>query len=103
MDPALTFQRTPDLLTAQKGQRGTRVPYRASLPDTAAGTHRAAVDARPLPRQVTDMDAASRTAAGRTPGRVAPSPRLLVADRAVDLLRVSSALCTAPGRARRLG
>ncbi|MCE7549572.1 MULTISPECIES: hypothetical protein [Streptomyces] len=49
------------------------------------------------------MDAASRTAAGRTPGRVAPSPRLLVADRAVDLLRVSSALCTAPGRARRLG
>ncbi|MFD0542748.1 hypothetical protein [Streptomyces mexicanus] len=49
------------------------------------------------------MDAASRTAAGRAPGRVAPSTRLLVADRAVDLLRVSSALCTAPGRARRQG
>ncbi|MFJ8079429.1 hypothetical protein ACIQ6Y_02210 [Streptomyces sp. NPDC096205] len=48
------------------------------------------------------MDAASRTAAGRRPrGRVLPPATPLVADRAVDLLRVSSALCTAPGRARR--
>ncbi|MFC4332586.1 hypothetical protein ACFPC0_33440 [Streptomyces andamanensis] len=63
------------------------------------------------------MHAAPRTATGRVRGCVplaAPSsPPLssrplsaqrLVADRAVDLLRVSSALCTActaPGRARR--
>ncbi|GAB7064551.1 hypothetical protein JCM12681A_62610 [Streptomyces mexicanus] len=102
MDPALTFPRTTDLLTAQSGHRATRAPHRAS-PVTAPGTTRLAADARPPQRQVTDMDAASRTAAGRAPGRVAPSTRLLVADRAVDLLRVSSALCTAPGRARRQG
>jgi len=33
-------------------------------------------------------------------GCVQPYPNPLVADRAVDLLRVNSALCTAPGRAR---
>ncbi|MER7378951.1 hypothetical protein [Streptomyces lanatus] len=41
------------------------------------------------------MDAAPRTAERRSQSRV-----LLVADRIVDLLRVNSALCTAPGRAR---
>ncbi|MFG3205599.1 hypothetical protein [Streptomyces sp. NPDC048192] len=46
------------------------------------------------------MDAAPRTAASRSQGRVRPYAGLLVADRAVDLLRVNSALCTAPGRAR---
>ncbi|MFF4702810.1 hypothetical protein ACWC4D_13015 [Streptomyces sp. NPDC001288] len=49
------------------------------------------------------MDAASRTAEGRAQGCVPPCPSPLVADRAVDLLRVNSALCsarTAPGRAR---
>ncbi|MEU6557552.1 hypothetical protein ABZ915_46185 [Streptomyces sp. NPDC046915] len=45
------------------------------------------------------MYAAFRTAARRPLSCVQPNP--LVADRAVDLLRVSSALCTAPGRARR--
>ncbi|WP_179023084.1 hypothetical protein [Streptomyces sp. IMTB 2501] len=47
------------------------------------------------------MYAASRTAASRPHGCVRPYAGLLVADRAVDLLRVNSALCTAPGRARR--
>ncbi|MEU9332758.1 hypothetical protein AB0D49_06265 [Streptomyces sp. NPDC048290] len=47
------------------------------------------------------MRAATRTAQGRHVGRVRPRADRLVADRAVDLLRVSSALCTAPGRARR--
>ncbi|WP_190135873.1 hypothetical protein [Streptomyces longispororuber] len=50
------------------------------------------------------MDAAPRTATRRPQGRVQPyaSPLPpLVADRAVDLLRVNSALCTTPGgRAR---
>ncbi|MEU2618206.1 hypothetical protein ACWGJB_01045 [Streptomyces sp. NPDC054813] len=49
------------------------------------------------------MYAASRSAEGRTQGCVQPYPSPLVADRAVDLLRVNSALCsacTAPGRAR---
>ncbi|MFF2202226.1 hypothetical protein [Streptomyces sp. NPDC058145] len=46
------------------------------------------------------MYAAPRTAARRSRGRVPSYANLLVADRAVDLLRVSSALCTAPGRAR---
>ncbi|MBB5928152.1 hypothetical protein [Streptomyces echinatus] len=49
------------------------------------------------------MDAAPRTAASRSQGRVPSSAGLLVADRAVDLLRVNSALCTAPGSARRQG
>ncbi|MET8944957.1 hypothetical protein ABZX30_15575 [Streptomyces sp. NPDC004542] len=49
------------------------------------------------------MYAAFRTAARRPLSCVRPSANLLVADRAVDLLRVSSALCTAPGRARRRG
>ncbi|MEU0026669.1 hypothetical protein [Streptomyces sp. NPDC006335] len=34
------------------------------------------------------------------PGCVRPYADVLVADRAVDLLRVNSALCSAPGRAR---
>jgi len=46
------------------------------------------------------MYAAPRTAARRSPGCVRPYGDPLVANRAVDLLRVSSALCTAPGRAR---
>ncbi|MEW2246371.1 MULTISPECIES: hypothetical protein [unclassified Streptomyces] len=46
------------------------------------------------------MHAAPSTAARRAVGRVRPYPSPLVADRAVDLLRVNSALCTAPGRAR---
>ncbi|MFF7276931.1 hypothetical protein [Streptomyces griseorubiginosus] len=46
------------------------------------------------------MYAAPRTAARRSEGCVRPYSDLLVADRAVDLLRVNSALCTAPGRAR---
>ncbi|MFJ9742139.1 hypothetical protein [Streptomyces sp. NPDC101166] len=50
------------------------------------------------------MYAAPRTAVGRHRGCVRPYAKplgqALVADRAVDLLRVSSALCTAPGRAR---
>ncbi|GGW49386.1 hypothetical protein GCM10010350_37280 [Streptomyces galilaeus] len=49
---------------------------------------------------VTDMYADLRTAARRPRGCVRPYLDILVADRAVDLLRVSSALCTAPGRAR---
>ncbi|MEU3525907.1 hypothetical protein AB0E62_18935 [Streptomyces sp. NPDC038707] len=49
------------------------------------------------------MYAASRTAPSRPQGRVPSSAGLLVADRAVDLLRVNSALCTAPGLARRQG
>ncbi|MDN3265808.1 hypothetical protein QWJ26_39665 [Streptomyces sp. CSDS2] len=56
------------------------------------------------------MYAASRTAPSRPQGRVPsyaglvpPYAGLLVADRAVDLLRVNSALCTAPGIARRQG
>ncbi|MBD0419004.1 hypothetical protein AB0L35_26740 [Streptomyces sp. NPDC052309] len=47
------------------------------------------------------MYAAPRTAARRPQGCVRPYPSPLVADRAVDLLRVSSALCTDPGRAAR--
>ncbi|WP_181139746.1 hypothetical protein [Streptomyces sp. Ru71] len=46
------------------------------------------------------MHAAPSPAARRAPGCVRPYPNPLVADRAVDLLRVNSALCTAPGRAR---
>ncbi|MET7485446.1 hypothetical protein [Streptomyces sp. NPDC005538] len=46
------------------------------------------------------MYAVLRTAARRSAGCVPPYATPLVADRAVDLLRVSSALCTAPGRAR---
>ncbi|MFE4664964.1 hypothetical protein ACFRI7_20405 [Streptomyces sp. NPDC056716] len=46
------------------------------------------------------MRAATWTAVRRSAGRVRPRADRLVADRAVDLLRVSSALCTAPGRAR---
>ncbi|MFB7504341.1 hypothetical protein [Streptomyces broussonetiae] len=46
------------------------------------------------------MYAAPRTATRRPQGCVRPYVNLLVADRAVDLLRVNSALCTAPGRAR---
>ncbi|MEU6496906.1 hypothetical protein ABZ890_42160 [Streptomyces sp. NPDC046984] len=46
------------------------------------------------------MYAASRTAMCRLQGCVPSYANLLVADRAVDLLRVNSALCTAPGRAR---
>ncbi|MFJ2608242.1 hypothetical protein ACIO13_25185 [Streptomyces sp. NPDC087425] len=46
------------------------------------------------------MYAAPQTAAGRSPGCVRPSAAPLVADRAVDLLRVNSALCTRPGRGR---
>ncbi|MEV0642502.1 hypothetical protein AB0I77_47880 [Streptomyces sp. NPDC050619] len=46
------------------------------------------------------MYAVPRTAARRAQGCVLPYANPLVADRAVDLLRVSSALCTAPGRAR---
>ncbi|MFJ9868016.1 hypothetical protein [Streptomyces sp. NPDC101165] len=47
------------------------------------------------------MYAALRTAAGRAQSCVPPYAGLLVADRAVDLLRVNSALCTASGsRAR---
>ncbi|WP_189956590.1 hypothetical protein [Streptomyces alanosinicus] len=49
------------------------------------------------------MDAVFRTAVSRPHGCVRPSAGLLVADRAVDLLRVNSALCTGPGRARRRG
>ncbi|MFF5403775.1 hypothetical protein ACFY8K_04130 [Streptomyces misionensis] len=44
------------------------------------------------------MYAAGRTAPSRPLGCVPPRTAL-VADRAVDLLRVSSALCTAPGAA----
>ncbi|MFG3546352.1 hypothetical protein [Streptomyces sp. NPDC047725] len=47
------------------------------------------------------MDAAPRTADHRPRGHLRPYPSPLVADRTVDLLRVSSALCT--GRGRRLG
>ncbi|QWA25263.1 hypothetical protein [Streptomyces osmaniensis] len=46
------------------------------------------------------MDAAPRTAERRSQSRVMPFTNLLVADRTVDLLRVNSALCTAPGCAR---
>ncbi|MEV0911765.1 hypothetical protein [Streptomyces hokutonensis] len=46
------------------------------------------------------MYAASRTATRRFHGCVLPYASPLVADRAVDLLRVNSALCTAPGCAR---
>ncbi|MER5748459.1 hypothetical protein [Streptomyces sp. NPDC002088] len=46
------------------------------------------------------MYAAPRTATRRSQGCVLSYVSLLVADRAVDLLRVNSALCTAPGRAR---
>ncbi|MEU2062796.1 hypothetical protein [Streptomyces sp. NPDC013455] len=46
------------------------------------------------------MYAAPRTAASRPQGCVPSYAGLLVADRAVDLLRVNSALCTAPGSAR---
>ncbi|MES5817895.1 hypothetical protein [Streptomyces sp. RG80] len=46
------------------------------------------------------MYAAPRTATRRASSRVLPYVNLLVADRTVDLLRVNSALCTAPGRAR---
>ncbi|MFJ9630901.1 hypothetical protein ACIQPR_42870 [Streptomyces sp. NPDC091280] len=46
------------------------------------------------------MYAARRTATRRPLGCVQSYANLFVADRAVDLLRVSSALCTAPGRAR---
>ncbi|MCX5063036.1 MULTISPECIES: hypothetical protein [unclassified Streptomyces] len=46
------------------------------------------------------MYTAPRTAASRLPGCVRPYANPLVADRAVDLLRVNSALCTAPGCAR---
>ncbi|WP_399892980.1 hypothetical protein ACGH7X_34485 [Streptomyces sp. BBFR51] len=46
------------------------------------------------------MRTAPRTARRRAQGRVRPYPSPLVADRAVDLLRVSSALCTGSGRAR---
>ncbi|MEU9171238.1 hypothetical protein AB0D34_26120 [Streptomyces sp. NPDC048420] len=46
------------------------------------------------------MYAAPRTAQRRAPGCVQPYADVLVADRAVDLLRVNSALCSAPGRAR---
>ncbi|MFD4556558.1 hypothetical protein ACFWP5_19960 [Streptomyces sp. NPDC058469] len=46
------------------------------------------------------MYAAPRTAVSRPQGCVRSYANLFVADRAVDLLRVSSALCTAPGRAR---
>ncbi|MER6977955.1 hypothetical protein [Streptomyces carpinensis] len=49
------------------------------------------------------MDAARRTAVRRSPRRVQPHAQLLVADRAVDLLRVNSALCTAPGCSRLQG
>ncbi|WP_167382997.1 hypothetical protein [Streptomyces mangrovisoli] len=49
---------------------------------------------------MTDMYAALRTANRRSRRCVRPSLEPLVADRAVDLLRVNSALCTAPGRAR---
>ncbi|WP_177240057.1 hypothetical protein [Streptomyces monashensis] len=52
------------------------------------------------------MYAAPRTARRRPQGCAQPYASLLtplVADRAVDLLRVNSALCTAPGRARRRG
>jgi hypothetical protein len=49
---------------------------------------------------VTDMRTAPRTAPRRPQGRVRPYPSPLVADRAVDLLRVSSALCTGSGHAR---
>ncbi|WFB84507.1 hypothetical protein [Streptomyces olivaceus] len=42
-----------------------------------------------------------RTADRPAAGRVRPCPSRLAADRAVDLLRVSSALCTGSGRARR--
>ncbi|MBJ7004741.1 hypothetical protein ACFYMX_14690 [Streptomyces griseofuscus] len=45
------------------------------------------------------MYAAPRTALSRPQGCVPPRAAL-VADRAVDLLRVSSALCTAPGAIR---
>ncbi|WP_344608021.1 hypothetical protein [Streptomyces glaucus] len=46
------------------------------------------------------MDATPRTAVRRPQSRALPHAGILVADRAVDLLRVNSALCTAPGRAR---
>ncbi|MFF4799154.1 hypothetical protein ACFY1U_12150 [Streptomyces sp. NPDC001351] len=49
------------------------------------------------------MYAAPRTVARRPQGCVQPYANLLnlfAADRAVDLLRVNSALCTAPGCAR---
>ncbi|WP_181810733.1 hypothetical protein [Streptomyces ipomoeae] len=46
------------------------------------------------------MYTAPRTAARRSQGCVRSYRNLLVADRAVDLLRVNSALCTAPGCAR---
>ncbi|MEV0742275.1 hypothetical protein AB0I51_41550 [Streptomyces sp. NPDC050549] len=46
------------------------------------------------------MYAASRTAARRFHSCVLAYASPLVADRAVDLLRVNSALCTAPGCAR---
>ncbi|MFC5212643.1 hypothetical protein [Streptomyces coerulescens] len=46
------------------------------------------------------MDAAPRTAERRSQSCFLPFANLLVADRTVDLLRVNSALCTAPGRAR---
>ncbi|MDQ0584758.1 hypothetical protein [Streptomyces rishiriensis] len=46
------------------------------------------------------MYAALRTASRRPAGCVRPYLDILVANRAVDLLRVNSALCTAPGRAR---
>ncbi|MBX7548303.1 hypothetical protein [Streptomyces sp. NPDC048665] len=49
------------------------------------------------------MDASPRTALSRPQGRVPSYAGLLVADRAVDLLRVNSALCTVPGTARRRG
>ncbi|MFE9448122.1 hypothetical protein [Streptomyces sp. NPDC006739] len=47
------------------------------------------------------MYAAPRTAPSRSQSRVRLYAGLLVADRAVDLLRVNSALCTASGAAAR--
>lgn len=49
------------------------------------------------------MDAAPRTAVRRPQSRALAYATLFVADRAVDLLRVNSALCTAPGCARSRG
>ncbi|GHB32231.1 hypothetical protein GCM10010377_23160 [Streptomyces viridiviolaceus] len=87
----------PWLADRQPSLRGG-VPQVTTGPDdvsVSARAHRAGTET------VTDMYAAPRTAARRPQGRVLPCPSPLVADRAVDLLRVSSALCTDPGGAAR--
>lgn len=77
--------------------------HRGGVPQVTTGPEYVSVSARPRKGRNSDgdvMHAAPSTAVRRAAGRVRPYASPLVADRAVDLLRVNSALCTAPGRAR---